>query len=202
VQGFPGFLFHGAHVPPVGARQLLTGGLAEGAMAWNGERMTTVKPSTPFRIRVATEADAALLVALLREFAEHEESAASMHATEPVLREALGGTRPLLRAALAEGPEGAVGFATFTVDFMTWANSRVMRLDDLYVRASVRGSGLGLALMRHLAEVATAEGMPMRWEMRPENSSARAFYARLGTVSREKTVFRWMPEEMNRFLGR
>ncbi|WP_164018244.1 GNAT family N-acetyltransferase [Pyxidicoccus trucidator] len=153
-----------------------------------------------FQVRVATEADAPVLLALLREFAAHEESAQFMLATEDRLREALGARPPLLRAALVEGPEGMVGFATYTVDFMTWANSRVIRLDDLYVRASVRGAGLGRALMRHLAEVGTAEGLPVRWEMRPENASARAFYARLGATAREKTVFRWMPDAMQRFL--
>jgi len=69
------------------------------------------------------------------------------------------------------------------------------------VRASVRGAGLGRAMMRHLAEVGTAEGLPVRWEMRPDNASARAFYARLGATSREKTVFRWMPDAMTKFLA-
>jgi GNAT superfamily N-acetyltransferase len=164
----------------------------------SSEKMT--QPMT-YRVRVATEADAPVLLALLREFATHEDGAPqSMLATESRLREALGATPPLLRAALAEGPEGAVGFATYTVDFMTWANSRVLRLDDLYVRASVRGAGLGRALMRHLAEVGAAEELPVRWEMRPENASARAFYGRIGAIAREKTVFRWMPEAMRRFL--
>ncbi|MFP2927493.1 N-acetyltransferase family protein [Pyxidicoccus sp. 3LG] len=152
-----------------------------------------------YRVRAATAADAPVLLALLREFAAHEESTQFMLASEPRLHEALGSG--LLRAVLAEGPEGAVGFATYTVDFMTWANSRVLRLDDLYVRGSVRGQGLGVALMRHLAEVATAEGWPMRWEMRPDNASARAFYERLGAQAREKTVFRWMPDAMQRFLA-
>ena len=170
--------------------------------AWDAGTMPSEKLTQPstYRVRVATEADAPVLLALLREFAAHEESAQSMLATEPRLREALGATPPLLRAALVEGPEGAVGFATYTVDFMTWANSRVLRLDDLYVRASVRGAGLGRALMRHLAEAGTAEGLPVRWEMRPENASARAFYGRIGAISREKTVFRWMPDAMRRFL--
>ncbi|NMO18568.1 GNAT family N-acetyltransferase [Pyxidicoccus fallax] len=163
--------------------------------------MSQEKTAPSFQVRPASEADAPVLLALLREFATHEESLQSMSATEPRLREALGARPPLLRAALVEGPEGAVGFATYTVDFMTWANSRVIRLDDLYVRASVRGAGLGRALMRHLAEVGTAEGMPVRWEMRPDNASARAFYTRIGALAREKTVFRWMPDAMRRFLA-
>ncbi|MCP3137380.1 GNAT family N-acetyltransferase [Pyxidicoccus xibeiensis] len=152
-----------------------------------------------FRVRVATGADAPVLLALLRQFAEEEESAQFMLATEPRLREALE-TR-LLRAALVEGPEGAVGFATYTVDFMVWADSRVLRLDDLYVHGRARGRGQGVALMRHLAEVAMAEGIPMRWEMRPQNASARAFYERLGAQARDKSVFRWMPDAMQRFLA-
>lgn len=156
--------------------------------------------TSSYRVRRAAEADAAVLLALLREFAAHEESLQQMRATEPRLREALGASPPLLRAALVEGPEGAVGFATYTVDFMTWADSRVLRLDDLYVRASVRGAGLGRALMRHLAEQGVAEQVPVRWEMRPDNASARAFYERIGALAREKTVFRWMPDAMRRFL--
>lgn len=154
-----------------------------------------------YHVRAATEADASTLLALIRELAELEDASATLLATERGLREALGASPPLLRAALVEGPEGAVGFASYTVDFMPWADSRVLRLDDLYVRASVRGAGLGRALMRHLAEVGTAEGVPVRWEMRPDNASARAFYERIGALAREKTVFRWMPEAMRRFLA-
>ena len=164
--------------------------------------MPSDKMTQPSRyyVRAATEADAPTLLSLIRELAAYEDATATLLTTEPRLREALGARPPLLRAALAEGPEGAVGFATYTVDFMAWADSRVVRLDDLYVRESVRGAGLGRALMRHLAEVGTAEGMPVRWEMRPDNASARAFYERIGAMSREKTVFRWMPDAMRRFL--
>ncbi|AGC43228.1 acetyltransferase [Myxococcus stipitatus DSM 14675] len=162
--------------------------------------MRFVKHPDSYRVRVATAEDAPLLLSLLREFAEYQGLGQYMRATEPRLREALAAQPPMLRGALVEGPDGVVGFASYTVDFMPWVDSRVLRLDDLYVRQSARGLGLGLALMRHLAEVGSAEGVSVRWEMYPDNDSARAFYKRLGATSGEKTVFRWAPEVMREFL--
>ena len=140
-----------------------------------------------------------MLHALLGELAEHEGSPQHLRSTPAQLEGALA--QGLFHALLVEGPRGVEGFATYTFDFMSWFGTQVLRLDDLYVRAALRGGGLGAQLMRELARRALERGVVVRWEMQPGNASARRFYERLGASGGERTVWRWFPEAMQRFVG-
>ena len=122
-----------------------------------------------------------------------------MRSTPAQLEAALA--QGLFHALLVEGPRGVEGFATYTLDFMSWFGTQVLRLDDLFIRTPLRGLGLGGQVMRELARRALARGIAIRWEMQPGNASARGFYARLGASGGERTVWRWFPEQMQRFLG-
>ncbi len=152
------------------------------------------------KIRDARPTDAFVLHALLGEFAAHESSAHLMVSTPEQLRHALARTPPHFQALLAEDAGTAVGFATWTLDFMPWGGRPVLRLDDIYVRPSVRGAGLEERMMRAIAERARAAGTAVRWEMRSNNTAARAFYDRLGARAQEKTMWNWLPEALERFL--
>lgn len=152
------------------------------------------------KIRDARPADAFVLHALLTELATHENSAHLMVSTPEQLRHALAQTPPRFQALLAEDAGTAVGFATWTLDFMPWYGKPVLRLDDLYVRPTLRGAGLGGRMMRAIAERARGAGTSVRWEMQTDNTRARAFYERLGARAQEKTVWRWLPEALERFL--
>ena len=163
--------------------------------------MSRVRPPSlrDFRFRDARPGDAAVLHALLGELAEYEGSPQHLRSTPAQLQAALA--QGLFHALLVEGAAGVVGFATYTFDFMSWFGSQVLRLDDLFIREALRGGGLGGQVMRELARRALERGVIMRWEMQPGNAAARGFYERLGASGGERTVWRWFPEAMQRFLG-
>jgi GNAT superfamily N-acetyltransferase len=56
-------------------------------------------------------------------------------------------------------------------------------LEDLYVKPHLRGNGLGLALLKHLAGIATERGSGrMNWEVLGWDRSFIQFYKKLGAV--------------------
>ena len=151
-----------------------------------------------FRFRDALPEDAAVLHGLLGELALYEGSPQHLRSTPEQLR--VGLAQGLFHAVLVEGEDGVQGFATYTLDFMSWFGTQVLRLDDLFIRTPLRGLGLGGQVMRELARRALARGIAVRWEMQPGNTHARGFYERLGASSSERTVWRWFPEAMQRYL--
>jgi len=73
---------------------------------------------------------------------------------------------------------------------------RVLCLADLYVREAVRGRGVGRALMTVAARIAHAAGAGgLVWSVYARNTSARAFYERLGARhTPEVRSMYWSPE--------
>ena len=116
------------------------------------------REAPPCRIRPAVEADAPLVLALIRELAEYERLAGEVSATEGDIQEALFGPAPSAEAVIAEVEERPVGFALFFHNFSTFAGKRGLYLEDLYVRPENRGRGGGRCLLRHLARLANEGG--------------------------------------------
>ena len=103
------------------------------------------REAPPCRIRPAAEADAPLVLALIRELAEYERLAGEVSATEADVREALFGPAPSAEAVMAEVDGQPVGFALFFHNFSTFAGKRGLYLEDLYVRPEHRGAASGAA---------------------------------------------------------
>lgn len=56
-------------------------------------------------------------------------------------------------------------------------------LEDLYVKPHLRGQGIGLALLKHLARLATERSCArMEWGVLDWNQPAIRFYQKLGAV--------------------
>jgi len=82
---------------------------------------------------------------------------------------------------VAELDDKVVGFANCVLHPYTWGANPVCYLEDLYVDPSVRGSGVGLALMEHLVELAAVNGWArIYWHTDRENTPARRLYDQLG----------------------
>jgi GNAT superfamily N-acetyltransferase len=143
-------------------------------------------------IRLAERADVPVLLQLVRELAEYEREPDAVVATEDDLARALfdDGTAT---AHVALDPAGeVVGFALWYVTFSTWTGRPGMWLEDLFVRPSSRGAGLGTALLQALAGVCVERGYPrFEWWVLDWNEPARGFYRSLGAVAQEEwTTFR------------
>ena len=110
-------------------------------------------------IRPATRADLPLIAQLIRDLAEYEKLAHEVRFDEAVLGEKLfgenGGRGPYAEVVIGELDGAAQGFALFFHNFSTFEGKPGIYLEDLFVRPEARGSGLGKALLGHLAMLAT-----------------------------------------------
>ena len=137
----------------------------------------------PLRIEPAQPADAALIVALVRELAEYERLLQEVRITpDDVLRD-LFGPRAFAEAVIARVGHEPVGFALWFHNYSTFAGRPGLYLEDLFVRPAFRGRGYGEALLRHLARVTVERGCArFEWSVLDWNEPAIAFYRKLGAV--------------------
>jgi GNAT superfamily N-acetyltransferase len=132
-------------------------------------------------IRWAVPADVPTILGFVRELAEYEREPESVLATEAdLLRD--GFTEPQrFRCFIAELDGAAAGFALFFASYSTWRGHHGLRLEDLYVTPSLRGQGIGKALLARVAQVAVDEGCPrFEWDVLEWNLPAIAVYEKIG----------------------
>jgi GNAT superfamily N-acetyltransferase len=76
-----------------------------------------------------------------------------------------------------------VAYAVFFPNFSTFLGRPGLYLEDLYVRPSARRSGIGKAMLRHVANVAVSRGYGrMEWVVLDWNEPAIKFYQSLGAA--------------------
>jgi GNAT superfamily N-acetyltransferase len=137
------------------------------------------------RIRPANSNDAALLLTLIRELAEFERQPSLVKIQESDLVRDGFGEKPRFRALIAEWNAQPAGYAVFFDYFSTWAG-RGLYLEDVYVRETHRGRGIGTALMAAVAQVAVDEGCyGIHWSVLDWNEKAIGLYKAMGAEFRD-----------------
>ncbi len=132
-------------------------------------------------IRPATPADLPLIAQLIRDLAEYEKLAHEVRFDEAVLGAKLFGPRPYAEVVIGELDGVAQGFALFFHNFSTFEGKPGIYLEDLFVRPEARGSGLGKALLAHLAKLAIERDCArLEWWVLDWNEPAIGFYQKLG----------------------
>ena len=132
-------------------------------------------------IRPADPTDVGYVLRLVRALAEYEHMLHEVTATEAELHEALFGPLPRAHAILAEVNSEPVGLALFYYTLNTFKLRPNIFLEDLFVDPAHRGSGIGLALMRHLAQRAVSENCGrVEWRVLNWNRPSIDFYRRIG----------------------
>jgi GNAT superfamily N-acetyltransferase len=136
------------------------------------------------QIREATSTDAALVGRFIRELARYEKLEHDCTGTVDELRESLFGPSPFAKVLLAFIGEGLpAGFAVYFFAFSTFKARPVLYLEDLFVAPELRGQGIGRRLFRELIQIAHREKCArMEWSVLDWNSSAIAFYQRIGAT--------------------
>ena len=139
-------------------------------------------PDLPPNIRAATPDDLPAIGRMIRELAEFEREPDAVKATPAQLHEALFGPDAAASALLALDDAGEpAGFALWYRSFSTWEGVSGLFLEDLYVSASARGSGLGKALLSALARIVVKnDWRRLEWNVLRWNTDAVAFYDGLG----------------------
>lgn len=142
--------------------------------------------------RPAAPADLPLIAQLIRDLAEYEKLAGDVRFDEAVLGQKLFGPRPYAEVVIGELGGQALGFALFFHNFSTFEGRPGIYLEDLFVRPEARGSGLGKALLAHLAALAVDRDCArLEWSVLDWNEPAIGFYKKLGArLMDEWTVMR------------
>ena len=155
-------------------------------------------------VRSARREDAALIFALVRELAEYEKLLDDVDATEQSIARVLFAAEPRVFCDIAERNGEPCGFALWFLNFSSFRGRHGNYLEDLFVRPSHRGRGIGKALLVHLARRCVAEGWTrFEWAVLDWNTPSIAFYKLLGaTVLDEWKICRVTGDALTRLAAR
>jgi GNAT superfamily N-acetyltransferase len=154
-------------------------------------------------IRAAAAQDVGLLLGLFAELAEYEHLEDELSGTAEQLSEALFGERPAAEALIAELGSDVAGYALFFPTFSSFLAIQGVWLEDLFVRAPHRGSGVGKALLAAVAARAHERGAKrLEWAALDWNELALGFYRRIGAQTMPEWVtHRLVGAELERLAG-
>ncbi len=143
-------------------------------------------------LRPAQLRDVEAIVELIRELADFEKLTHLLQVTPEKLRPHLFGEKPAAECIVAElaavgdapGQRGSVvGFALFFTNFSTFLAQPGLYLEDLYVKTTQRGQGIGEALLTRLARLAVERNYGrFEWSVLDWNANAIRFYERMGAT--------------------
>ena len=142
-------------------------------------------------IRPATPADLPEILRLVHDLAAYEREPDAVEATEADFAKVLfpNEGEPTAFCHVVEAGEGrtVVGIALWFLTFSTWTGQQGIHLEDLFVEPEHRGSGLGKALLTHLAQIAVERGYRrVEWTVLRWNEPSIAFYESLGATPQEE----------------
>lgn len=154
-------------------------------------------------ITQAQEKDIPLILEFIQGLAEYERLRDSCVATEEKLRDTLFSARPDAEVIIARVDGEPMGFALFFHNYSTFLAQRGMYLEDLFVKPSARGKGVGYALLSELARIAIERDCGrLEWAVLDWNELAIDFYERIGAKSmNEWTVFRLTGDALDKLAG-
>jgi len=137
-----------------------------------------------FTLSDATPADVPDVLRLVRGLADYERLLHEVVMTEADLHVALFGPQPRAHALLAHDGPRAAGLALWYYTFSTFRGRPDIFLEDLFVEPDLRGRGIGLALLRRLAQRAIAERCRrIEWRVLNWNAPSIAFYESIGATA-------------------
>lgn len=141
-----------------------------------------------------------MILDLIRALAAYEKLAHMVTATEKRLRQTLFGVKPAAEVLLAHYENECAGFAVFFASYSTFLAQAGLYLEDLYVKPHLRGQGIGLALLKHMASLANERGCGrMEWGVFDWNQPGIRFYQKLGAVPMDQwTKYRLTAEALEK----
>ncbi|GMN06366.1 GNAT family N-acetyltransferase [Croceitalea sp. MTPC5] len=151
-------------------------------------------------IRDAERGDMPEVLGLVHELALFENEPESVQVTLDELTEAGFGATPLYHCFVAEVDQKVVGLALTYARYSTWCGP-VIHLEDLIVTQSMRGTGIGSALLERVVRYGKDKGVRrIAWEVLDWNEPAIKFYESKGAkVMRDWDVVQLNEEGMGSF---
>mgnify|MGYP003341940914 FL=1 len=154
-------------------------------------------------IRPATSADVAAIHALIVELAIYEREPDAVVATVEQIQENLFGADPVAYCHVAEIDGQVVGIAIWFLNYSTWLGKAGLYLEDLFVKPEFRSKGLGLKLMKTLAQICVERGYErFQWWVLDWNEPSINFYKSIGAEAMDQwTVYRLSGDALKNFAG-
>ena len=133
-----------------------------------------------YSIREATAKDMEYVLELIKELATFEKEASAVEiSADDLVRDGFGPEK-LFHCFVAESNSKIVGMALIYKRYSTWKGP-IIHLEDLVVSESMRGSGLGTALLNEVVKYCAKLGVKrINWEVLDWNEPAIAFYEKKG----------------------
>jgi GNAT superfamily N-acetyltransferase len=142
-------------------------------------------------LRTAAPQDGPLILTFIRELADYERLLHEVRTTLDDVEALLFGPAPRAFCDMALLDGEAVGFALWFYNVSTFEGRHGLYLEDLFVRPSARGRGVGKSLLARLAKRCVAEGLArMEWSVLDWNAPAIAFYDSLGAATQSQWLTR------------
>jgi GNAT superfamily N-acetyltransferase len=137
-----------------------------------------------YKITVVGPADLPELLPLLRAYCDFYEVTPSDAALEALAWALLADPRREGLQLLARDQDGkAIGFATLFWTWQTLSAARVGVMNDLYVAAEARGTGVAKGLIDACRERCREHGAAeLIWQTATDNARAQALYDRIGAT--------------------
>jgi GNAT superfamily N-acetyltransferase len=138
-------------------------------------------------LRVANESDVSAIHGMIVELAVFEREPDAVAITKEQLREDGWGEHRAFECFVAECEQaGICGFALYYSIYSTW-EGRSLYLEDLYVKPSQRGHGIGTALLHRVAQEAIRQGCArLDWSVLAWNEPALRVYRNIGAQRMEE----------------
>jgi GNAT superfamily N-acetyltransferase len=133
-----------------------------------------------FSIRWAVKEDMQHVLDLIIELAVFEKEPDAVEVSVEQLQKDGFGEQPKFKCFVAEYNSKIVGIAVVYMRYSTWKGA-TLHLEDLIVSDSMRGSGLGTALLNEVVKYGKNLNVKrVGWEVIDWNESAIAFYEKKG----------------------
>jgi GNAT superfamily N-acetyltransferase len=155
-------------------------------------------------IRPAIPGDAPLVLGFIRDLAVYEKLADAAVARAEDIDRALFCDNAKAFCLIAEWDGEPCGFALYFFNFSTFVGKHGVYLEDLFVRESHRGFGIGKSMLIRLAEIAKENDCGrLEWSVLDWNTPAIDFYKSLGAVPMDEwTIFRLAGAALDKVAGR
>jgi GNAT superfamily N-acetyltransferase len=145
------------------------------------------------KIRKGKKEDMHGVLALIQELAVFEKEPDAVLITEEDLIRDGFGANPLFQVFVAEVEKEIVGIALYYYRYSTW-KGKTIHLEDLVVKDSMRGTGLGYALYSEIIKQAKKDQVRrIDWNVLDWNTPAIDFYEKSGA----KVLDEWRVAQMD-----
>jgi GNAT superfamily N-acetyltransferase len=146
-------------------------------------------------IRKGTPEDMQGVLTLIKELAVFEkEPDAVVITVEDLIRDGFG-SQPLFHVFVAEVDQIIVGIALYYYRYSTW-KGKTIHLEDLVVKQSMRGTGIGYALYSEIIKQGEIDKVRrIEWAVLDWNTSAIEFYENSGARVYDEWKIAQMDEE-------